>query len=433
MKKRAPVFGMAIVVLGVVLGAAISALQGTGKIAQSYEGNGYSIACYENKEVTYRNYGGGIDERSVFELASNGKVVTACIALKMVEEGRLHLEDKIVPVLDAELLTDDARMNDITVKQLLCHTAGFSPSFELGIDKKIYTDPGEEFRYSGVGYIYLQNVIENVSGMTLEEAARSYVFEPLGMDNSTFTHHKTVTPYMNLSAVVLYLFPVFAVMFLVLLLIVLAVNKTTKRRFLSRKVFCSLFLTAGMINTLFLLFVVSKVVFIFESCFALMGYLLWLTRKNKKLFYAVVPVVTASMMILGFITPVSIPVTNDIVAREPNCAYTFKSTSEDMALFCQELMEQYHNGDGAVKNMFSEAVAVDSVNSWGSGIAIEKEREGETYWHSGINPGFQSLFVLYPLQDKYIIILTNSDNGLLSAKEMAGEFLEVDGKWEIRR
>lgn len=44
MKKRAPVFGMAIVVLGVVLGVAISALQGAGKIARSYEGNGYSVA-----------------------------------------------------------------------------------------------------------------------------------------------------------------------------------------------------------------------------------------------------------------------------------------------------------------------------------------------------------------------------------------------------
>ncbi|MDE7247709.1 MAG: hypothetical protein K2N43_07455, partial [Lachnospiraceae bacterium] len=83
--------------------------------------------------------------------------------------------------------------------------------------------------------------------------------------------------------------------------------------------------------------------------------------------------------------------------------------------------------------MFSDAVTIDTVNRWGLGIAIESENEGETYWHSGINPGFQSLFVLYPLQDQYVIILTNSDNGLIFAKETASAFLEVDGKWDIKR
>ncbi|MDE7431999.1 MAG: serine hydrolase, partial [Lachnospiraceae bacterium] len=76
---------------------------------------------------------------------------------------------------------------------------------------------------------------------------------------------------------------------------------------------------------------------------------------------------------------------------------------------------------------------IDPVNSWGLGIAIEYESEGETYWHSGINPGFQSLFVLYPSQNKYVIILTNSDSGLLFSKEIAKDFLEIDGNWDIKR
>ncbi|MDE6620844.1 MAG: ATP-binding protein [Lachnospiraceae bacterium] len=56
-----------------------------------------------------------------------------------------------------------------------------------------------------------------------------------------------------------------------------------------------------------------------------------------------------------------------------------------------------------------------------------------TYWHSGINPGFQSLFVLYPLQDKYVLVLTNSDNGLSFAKETAKAFFGIDGYWDIKR
>lgn len=38
------------------------------------------------------------------------------------------------------VLDYDERLYDITLKQLLCHTAGFSSSFELGIDKKIYSN-----------------------------------------------------------------------------------------------------------------------------------------------------------------------------------------------------------------------------------------------------------------------------------------------------
>lgn len=136
-------------------------------------------------------------------------MLSAYIALKLVDEGKLNLEDKIASFVDPALLTNDERLYDITLKQLLCHTAGFSASFELGIDKKIYSDPGEKFCYSGVGYIYLQNVIESVSGMTMERAAKYYVFDPLGMKNSTFENIRTVTPYMNLSSVVIYIYSLF--------------------------------------------------------------------------------------------------------------------------------------------------------------------------------------------------------------------------------
>lgn len=429
------VLAFIIIVWGVLIGISVHGAQATEMMANSYDINGYSIAYYENNKIVFQNYGDGISEKSVFELASNGKVISAYIALKLVDEGKLDLESKIASFLDSSLLIDDERIYDITLKQLLCHTAGFSPSFELGIDKKIYSDPGENFCYSGVGYIYLQNVIENVSGMTIEQAAQYYVFEPLGMNNSTFEHIKTVTPYMKMSSVVIYIFTAFIVVFIVLLLLSFIIGKITKFRFFAyRSSLPVCFVTAGIVNTLFLAFVfVSKVVVIFLVCFAFMGLSLLLTRRNDKFFYASIPMVIILIMILGFSIPVSIPVTNDIVAKTPNCAYTLKSTSEEMAIFCRELMKQYDSDDGAVKDMFSSAVNIDTVNSWGLGIAIESESEGETYWHSGINPGFQSLFVLYPLQDKFVLVLTNSDNGLSFAKEIAKAFLEIDGYWDIKR
>lgn len=188
-----------------------------------------------------------------------------------------------------------------------------------------------------------------------------------------------------------------------------------------------------VVNISFLLVLVSKVVITFGVCAVFMGVSLVLARKHTKIFYAVIPIEVMLMLVLGFAIPATVPVTNDIVAKEANCAYTLKSTNEDMAVFCRELTNEYYSGDGAVKEMLFAGVNIDDVNSWGLGIAIESESKGETYWHSGINPGFQSLIVLYPSENKYVIILTNSDNGLMFAKEIARDFLEIDGNWDIRR
>ena len=428
------VWVLVFILSGLLMGITVHVAQETELIASSYDINGYSVAYYENGKVVFHNYGDGIDENSVFELASNGKVISAYIALKLVDEGKINLNDKIAPFLDSDLLTNDERLNDITLKQLLCHTAGFSPSYELGIDKKIYSDPGKEFCYSGVGYIYLQSVIENVSGMTMEQAAEYYVFEPLGMENSTFEHTRTVTPYMNLSSVVIYIFIIFIIVFTVLLLAVFVLRKITKKQFFSSKISLIVcFAIAVVVNISFLLVLVSKVVITFGVCVVFMGVSLLLARNHTKIFYAVIPIEVMLMLVLGFAIPATVPVTNDIVAKEANCAYTLKSSNEDMAAFCSELTNEYYSGDGAVKEMFSAAVNIDDVNNWGLGIAIESESKGETYWHSGINPGFQSLIVLYPSQNKYVIILTNSDNGLIFAKEIARDFLETDGNWDIKR
>lgn len=435
MKNAVRLFAVIFVVLFSLTLSACGNKEGR-PLEEKYDIKNCSAVLYDNGSIEYYNYGEGADEKTVYELASNGKTVAAYIALAMVDEGILDIDEKISPYLDADLLNGDAKLDDITLRQLLSHTAGFSPNYELGVDKKIYTDPGTAFCYSGVGYIYLQNVIENSSGMNMEQAASKYVFEPLGMKNSTFENVKTITPYMSLSSAVLYSLLIFIASFLLLLIIAGIIGKATKFRYFSfRSVFLFCFLAVGVINTVFLLFFfVSKVFVPFLICFIIMGISLLLTKKHPGLFYACVPVIASVILILGFTLPVSIPVTNDLISKEPNCAYTFRSTCEDMSLFCGELMEKAKGPDGAFGDMFVPAVEIDGNNAWGLGIAIETADEGETtYWHSGINPGFQSLFVLYPDENKYIVILTNSDSGLDYSKETARSFLDVDGDWDIKR
>jgi CubicO group peptidase (beta-lactamase class C family) len=417
-------------VLGIMIAVTSCSGASDGSSTKEQDINSYSVAYFENDTVTYENHGKRIDENSVFELGSNGKTVCAYVALRMADEGKINLDDRITQYLDKDLITNDERINDITVRQLLCHTAGFSPSYELGVDKKIYSDPGEKFRYSGVGYIYLQNVIENASGMSMEKAAEHYVFEPLGMNSSTFEYTPTVTPYISLSSAVLYAFAVFIISFAVVFVVLAIIGKITKFRAFSLKTGLVIsYIAAGVLNTAALLFILSKVTVVFAVFYVITGILLFLARKTKKIFYALIPALTAVILVVGFTVPCSIPVTNDLIHKEANCAYSLRSTGSDMAVFCRELMKQYGNGD----KMFSEAVVIDENNSWGLGIAIESETNGKTYWHSGINPGFQSLYVLSPDQDKFIVVVTNSDSGLESAKEKANEFLGTDGSWEIAR
>ncbi len=398
--------------------------------------NACSIAYSEDGKTTFENFSTGITETSVYELASNGKLVAAYITLSLIDEGKLSLDSKIMNYLPADLLTTDKRLNDITVRQLLSHTAGFSPSYELGIDKKLYSSPGEEFRYSGVGYIYLQSVIESVSGLSMEQAAEEYVFNPLGMQNSTYEKAKTVVPYMKLSSAILFSLLIFIVAFCLLFLLGAFIGRVTKFKYFSLRIsFVVAVLAAFVINALFLLFIfLSKVLVVFLVFFTIVCLLTFLTRKSRKAFYAILPVFTVLVIVLSLAVPITIPVTNDIIAKKANCAYSLKSTSSDMALFCDELMKQYNGSNEIMKGMFQSAINIDSTNSWGLGIAIEREsQDRNTYWHSGMNPGFQSLIVLYPEQNKYIIVLTNSDDGLELSKSVAKNMLGINGKWDIKR
>lgn len=406
--------------------------------ANADEVKNYTIVYSDNDALEYVNHGRNTDEKTIYELGSNGKTVAAYVAMAMVDEGVLSLDEKIAPYLDADLVTNDERIKEITLRQLLCHTAGFSPSYELGVDKKIYSDPGTEFRYSGVGYIYLQSVIENAGKLPVDQAAAKYVFEPLGMKNSTFENAKTITPYMNLGNVVLYALAVFAGAFLILSVLALIIGRITKFKvFTFKRAFPVCFLLAGMINTVVLLFVLSnlsKVYFGFLACFVIMGSLLFVTRKKASLFYSVAPLFLLLVILLGSLIPATIPVTNDLVQGKANVACSFKSNGEDMTIFCKALMSKMKEENGVFREMFLPNVKIDDRNSWGLGIAMEYAGESRpTYWHSGINPGFQSLYVLYPEENKFVAVLTNSDRGLDFAKDIARSFLDVTCDWNIKR
>jgi CubicO group peptidase (beta-lactamase class C family) len=147
---------------------------------------------------------------TLFQAASVSKCLTALAVLRLVEQGRLALNEAVywrlqgwkVPAANAGVA------GRVTLRRLLCHNAGFSqhgfPGYAAGealptlVEVLNGTAPaktqairlvvasGVEPRYSGGGYTVLQQLLVEVAGRSFPELMRELVLEPLGMTASTF-------------------------------------------------------------------------------------------------------------------------------------------------------------------------------------------------------------------------------------------------------
>ena len=147
-----------------------------------------------------------VNENTMFRLGSISKMYVALAILKLQEEGRLSLKDKIrdlIPEIKFNNPWEDT--NPIRIENLLEHTAGWDywHFAELGSnDPKPKTlkealdyypksrtskfIPGTRIRYSNVGTSVAAYIVEKVSGMTFEDYIDQYFFNPMGMENMTF-------------------------------------------------------------------------------------------------------------------------------------------------------------------------------------------------------------------------------------------------------
>lgn len=149
---------------------------------------------------------------TVFDVASlTGAIVTATLVLKLSELGKLSLDDKVTRYLQGFGVYGKSK---ITIRQLLNHNAGlpaWAPFFEsileenagprLGIMTSrsardfVYDEiqrlplkyePGERYLYSDLGSMLLGNIIEVLTGLSLDKAAFKYVFQPMGLKSSSY-------------------------------------------------------------------------------------------------------------------------------------------------------------------------------------------------------------------------------------------------------
>ena len=134
---------------------------------------------------------------TIFDLASLTKVVaTTTSVMMLVEQGKIRLNDaigKFIPEIE------DEAVKKITIQQMLTHVSGFAPDFDLrekwtgreGMLQALYKEklrqPSEtRFVYSDINFITLGEIVERVSGKTLDVFAEENIFAPLGETETTF-------------------------------------------------------------------------------------------------------------------------------------------------------------------------------------------------------------------------------------------------------
>jgi len=154
-----------------------------------------SIAFFDNGQIAWAHGYGMADKaankpvtpETLFQAASVSKSVTALAALRLVQQGKLNLDEDVNLKLVSWKVPDNefTKNEKVTLRRLLSHTAGMTvPSVggyrageympttvqilngEKTSNEPVRVDrvPGKEFRYSGGGYVVVQLLLMNVTG-----------------------------------------------------------------------------------------------------------------------------------------------------------------------------------------------------------------------------------------------------------------------------
>ncbi|GAB3496260.1 hypothetical protein GCM10027341_14760 [Spirosoma knui] len=157
---------------------------------------GLTIAIIRNGKVAYsQGYGltksdstQRVNSATIFDAASLSKPVFAYAVLQLVEQGMLDLDKPLYEYLPYPDVADDERYKQITARLVLSHRTGF-PNWRKNRRSKqlaMIAPPGERFGYSGEGFVYLQKVVEKITGKSINDLMTERVFTPLGMNRSSY-------------------------------------------------------------------------------------------------------------------------------------------------------------------------------------------------------------------------------------------------------
>lgn len=162
--------------------------------------HGHILVAKDGEVLINKSYGKadyerniGITEDTIFLIGSVTKPITAIGIMQLQEAGLLDISDPV-----SKYIPQQTRGDDITISQLLSHTAGLLRDPRVSLyqpisreelvsaiaEAPLIHDPGTQYSYSNAGYNLLAWIIEVVSGQIYEEYLQTNIFSPLGMSST---------------------------------------------------------------------------------------------------------------------------------------------------------------------------------------------------------------------------------------------------------
>ncbi|MDB6140732.1 MAG: penicillin-binding protein beta-lactamase class, partial [Verrucomicrobiaceae bacterium] len=194
--------GMAV---GVLLNNKVAYFHGYG-VAQGFDPDHTATSAVSKVEVT---------ENTMFRWGSVIKTVTATTALRLIEEGKMHLDDNIQTYVGSFPNKTNPGTNVkavITPRYLLCHESGLPHYPDKAFIKKdtkytfvssdsdpedvvgafeqstLMFPPGQQFHYSSYGYMLLSAAIESAGGAPFADVMQQKVMKPLALGSLVIDH-----------------------------------------------------------------------------------------------------------------------------------------------------------------------------------------------------------------------------------------------------
>ncbi|MEO6917087.1 MAG: serine hydrolase domain-containing protein, partial [Chitinophagaceae bacterium] len=188
----------------------IDSLLTTYQLADQF--NGTALVALNGKPLLIKGYGQKDalnnkpnTENTVFQIGSITKQFTSTVILKLQEEGKLSVKDKL-----SKYFPGYPKGDSVTIENLLTHTSGIynytndndfmtnkiaiptnmESMLAIFRDKPYTFSPGKGYNYSNSGYLLLGYIIQKVTGKPYETMIRELIFKPLKMNHSgfDFTH-----------------------------------------------------------------------------------------------------------------------------------------------------------------------------------------------------------------------------------------------------
>ena len=170
-----------------------------GTVLVSFKGEvlinkGYGYADFESKSYN--------DPQSIFQIYSITKTFTSTMIFKLIEQGKLSLNDRL-----SKFYPFFPNGDAISIEHLLTHTSGINDHseqedapateayrVELFGKNEVNFPPGEGWSYCNGGYQLLGYIIAKITGKTYEQAIRETIFDPLQMSSSGFDYKNLASP-----------------------------------------------------------------------------------------------------------------------------------------------------------------------------------------------------------------------------------------------